>query len=380
MQKMYWDERVGKDKNWGDDHGHASRQWLNELIMPGESVLEIGFGTGKDYENLIHNWNKPIKYRGYEICPSFIELCKESFPEGDFVYGDAMSLPEQYNSWDTVICRHMMEHTNDWKKSLREAFRIARRRVILISWRGPAETTGRMDYGDGGYCWNITGVDLQAELDYLSSDIDSRYFGMPKQNWGWVINKNDVIFDLDDFRDNAPIVDNLFKLKSQFPQLNVTLFTIPGKSTAEVMDLFSGYSWIELAVHGLDHNSNIECKDWTAEDTNKALDIAERTGIFVKGFKAPGWEINPEVCNVLASRGYWLAHHIDKKSQVGSVEIPVYWSHHPWMLHGHVDDILTGPMLCHNGLNQLCADGPPFHDGMRFHFISEFLNNDKGAK
>ncbi len=376
MQRMYWDTRVGKDANWGDDHSHASRQWLKELIMLHESVLEIGFGTGKDYENILHRWAIPIKYRGYEVCPSFIDLCRERFPDGDFLYGDALSLPEQYNSWDTVICRHMIEHTSDWERALREAFRIARRRVILIGWRGPSLASGRMDYGDGGYCWNIHGDDLQRTLDYMSHDIEYRHFDPPKENWGWVINKNDVIFDLDDFRDDAPIADRLLNLKAQFPQLKVTLFTIPGKSTIDVMDVFVGYDWIELAVHGLNHDTNTECKDWTAGDTHEALDIAERMGVFVKGFKAPGWEINPEVCKVLADRGYWLAHHIDKPGQIGGVDIPIYWSHHPWMLHGHVDNIHTGPTLCHNGLDQLCENGPPFHDHMRFHTISEFLSYD----
>jgi len=381
-QDTYWDIQVGPNPNYGDPYDHASRLWIVDQIN-GESVLEIGFGAGKDYQNLVEKHEKTSVYRGYDYCHTFVEMCQRLYARGDFRQADATGIPEQVSSWDTVVCRHAIEHTHDWRRALREAFRVARRRLIVITWQGLSAGSGeiRREEHHGGYNW-LWGEDVWNEvLHELSPDVDHHYIPASehgRENWAWVIWKNDVCFDLDDFclygLDGAGSRwEELKELKAQFPQLKVTLFAIPALSEPRFLKEIAGHDWIELAVHGFTHEPNTECESWTVESTHAYLSEVEKWDCFVKGFRAPGWRINPQVCQALKERGYWLAHHVDHKHMLGDIKLPVYWSHHPWMVHGHMQEIHSGNVLTENGLTQLCKNGPPFHENIRFHFASEMV-------
>lgn len=377
MPETWWDH-LGNWKNYGDSINHPSRKWLAE-ITENESLLNVGCGSGKEYENLGRIHKRLSDYRGYDSSHKFIEACQGKYPEAEFRIGNALSLPEQVGSWDTVLCRHILEHVSDWRRALREAFRIARRRVIIILWRSLSNhPERRTDRGEECYCWDFNRDEFWKEMNALTPDID--YFkitaGVP--NFAFILWKNDVIFDLDDFCDNGTDgrgsrFEILQGLKTDLPNLKVTLFTIPGQSTAEFLRPIAELDWIELAVHGWLHESNTECRTWDAEQTRKALAKAEEMACFVKGFKAPGWVINPNVCKVLEERDYWLAHHVDHRNEIGPYKPKIYWSHHPWMVHGHMQNIPANNVLLQNGLEQLCKRGAPFHEKTRFHLISEFL-------
>jgi hypothetical protein len=79
--------------------------------------------------------------------------------------------------------------------------------------------------------------------------------------------------------------------------------------TTELLDwCASNKSWIELAVHGLFHSSNYECAHMTEEEFH---DKISRFGFieeyFVKGFRAPGWQISDGVYQWLLESGWWVA-------------------------------------------------------------------------
>lgn len=98
--------------------------------------------------------------------------------------------------------------------------------------------------------------------------------------------------DFDDFGYDHDCRDKLEKLKEINPNFKVTLFTVPGKTTLDMLAWSSNHkSWVELAVHGWMHESNYECEKWSESECEAILNIGQHYG-FVKVFKAPGWQIS----------------------------------------------------------------------------------------
>lgn len=128
-----------------------------------------------------------------------------------------------------------------------------------------------------------------------------------------------MIFDSDDFGCNHVISDMcqshdcrdvLDELHSANPAFKATLFTIPGEVTPELLEWsHANGSWIELAVHGFFHTSNYECEKMSYEDFDSHMKrfYPLLEGSFVKGFKAPGWQISNEAFEWLYDHGWWVA-------------------------------------------------------------------------
>lgn len=127
-----------------------------------------------------------------------------------------------------------------------------------------------------------------------------------------------MILEWDDFGANHVISnqcqahdcrDKLDELHYINPKFKATLFAIPGEMTTELLDWCSANSgWIELAVHGLFHTSNYECEKLTKEEFHQQISrfqfIQE---YFVKGFRAPGWQISDGIYQWLLESGWWVA-------------------------------------------------------------------------
>ena len=126
-----------------------------------------------------------------------------------------------------------------------------------------------------------------------------------------------IVWDADDFGSNHIISDQcqshdcrdqLDKFHLANPAFKATLFAIPGEMTLELIQwCVVNRSWIELAVHGLTHSSNYECEKWTYDDMEKSMGIVQTIGGYVKGFKAPGWQISDACYEWLYDHGWWVA-------------------------------------------------------------------------
>lgn len=128
-----------------------------------------------------------------------------------------------------------------------------------------------------------------------------------------------MVIDFDDFGCNHVISDmcqahdcrdKLYELKEINPAFKTTLFAIPGEMTPELINWHSqNTDWVELAWHGFLHQSNYECEKLSYHD----MDILVRNlsifvgDSFVKGFKAPGWQISDDIYKWLADNGWWVA-------------------------------------------------------------------------
>lgn len=128
-----------------------------------------------------------------------------------------------------------------------------------------------------------------------------------------------IVFDSDDFGANHVISDMcqshdcrdaLDRLHMSNGNFKATLFTIPAEMTYELVNwCYANRGWIELAVHGVFHSSNYECDKMTYEEFDDAMApmMPMIEDYFVKGFKAPGWQISDDVYRWLQDHGWWVA-------------------------------------------------------------------------
>lgn len=199
----------------------------------------------------------------------------------------------------------------------------------------------------------------------------------------------DVVLDLDDFAQNPSnnCLADLMDLKLKYPKFKVTLFAIPyfqSKDNSEfykwVLEKFG--DWIELAIHGWKHETPAECKEWNYNTAFRLLKRADEMGCFVKGFKAPGWQISRETYKALDDLGFWIAdHNTSEYTEKGVLNkdrrpetLKVYSVDHPWIVHGHTWDVNNLDPPYRNGIRQIVEEhGVPWDEKSNFHFISEVL-------
>jgi len=141
-----------------------------------------------------------------------------------------------------------------------------------------------------------------------------------------------IVFDSDDMGANHVISDMcqshdcrdaLDKLHLINPAFKATLFAIPGEMTPELMDwCIHNNNWIELAVHGIYHYSNYECEKMSY-DRFGGLMGSFISDYFVKGFKAPGWQISDDIYRWLLDHGWWVADQ-PYNDERRPKELPVY--------------------------------------------------------
>ena len=121
---------------------HPERSYIASLVEGRDSFLDVGCGGGITYEALhkIGYLNNDealecIKYKGVDYSQKFIDACKELFPDVEWEVQDALHLKEADNSWDVVYLRNVIENCSYYDAPIREAFRVARRLVIITIWQ-----------------------------------------------------------------------------------------------------------------------------------------------------------------------------------------------------------------------------------------------------
>jgi len=202
------------------------------------------------------------------------------------------------------------------------------------------------------------------------------------------------VFDLDDLyaQWDRNALSELFWLKTKYPKLKVTLFTVPDHPDTPLdemrrfIELLNPHGdWIQLACHGLRHETPMECSKWTEKEMNHCLDVWEDISMkFVcdKGFKAPGWQISRDCYKVLKERDYWVADHTTSAYTENGVPnkerrpegMKVYDVDHPWIFHGHTWDLPNEDPAYQNGIRQMFqVHKLPWDQETTFHFIGEVI-------
>lgn len=223
----------------------------------------------------------------------------------------------------------------------------------------------------------------------------------------WELRKLAIV-ESDDFQDKYDRngLEMLFYWKAKYPKFKITLFTIPNKLSPMMLSLVGKHSsWIELAWHGWDHDSNYECWEW---DYEKTIALGERIKShnvvytnnnnekfgYEKIFKAPGWMItgnekgegsgyplqphnklaadNQAVYKALRDMDYVVFdRHYNKQFRPEGLKC-VCVDCNPDIVHTHTWDMVTGDLAGKNGFRQVEElHGVPWDQNTEFKFVSE---------
>ena len=228
----------------------------------------------------------------------------------------------------------------------------------------------------------------------------------------WDSKRKLAIVEADDFQNKYDRngLEMLFYWKAKYPKFKISLFTIPNKTSDELIKLLSPHQdWIELLVHGFDHDSNFECWGWDYDKT-KALMHRINSKIlanffkedskdqvrpaYQRFFKAPGWTItgdengkgcgyplqpqnalfadNQAIYKALRDDGFVIFdrhYNVDFRPKDAKV---VCVDCNPDIVHMHTWDMVTGDLAGKNGFRQVEElHGVPWDNNTEFYFVSE---------
>lgn len=148
-------------ETYGEGPGSDTRKTISQFIIEGESVLDVGCGPGWNIDHFMRHGPLPGRYKGIDYSERFVRVANErretfailngQYPD-KFELGDVRDLKEPEESWDVVLLQDVLEHTNGYEKSVADALRVARKRVIVTFWRMTDINTDTInDDGDDGY-------------------------------------------------------------------------------------------------------------------------------------------------------------------------------------------------------------------------------------
>ena len=91
--------------------------FLKQNITEDATCLNLGCGTGRFMEFCSH---------GYDISENMVKEAKTKYPNKNFKKGCASSTPYDNNTFDTIICLHVIMHLSksETESLIQEAFRI----------------------------------------------------------------------------------------------------------------------------------------------------------------------------------------------------------------------------------------------------------------
>jgi len=157
-------------------------------------IMEIGFGSGYEYERLREDLEKyKIKYIGVEYTPKFLEAARKKYPEANWVRGDIRKLDFEDDSVDLIFVYHVLEHQKnllDVRKAIKEMCRVAKDKVIIIWFKAPSIVDETKKWKDGKFfVYKYSAADIWKavlETDFVVKEI---LWENPWRNTVWILEK-----------------------------------------------------------------------------------------------------------------------------------------------------------------------------------------------
>lgn len=213
----------------------------------------------------------------------------------------------------------------------------------------------------------------------------------------WTTKRKIAIVEADDFMDqwDRNGLNILFYWKAKFPKFKISLFTIPNRTSLEMLYLLGNQDWIEFLVHGWNHESNFECYGWSYEKTKTLMERVAKQGtpsFYERVFKAPGWSITPNhngypagekdpvftdatgvYRGLLDSDFYIFDRHYNTPARPESPRI-ICVDDQPDLVHFHTWNVPSGDINQRNGFQDIEENfGPPWDENTEFFFVSEAI-------
>lgn len=160
-------------------------------------ILDAGCGLGGSSRLLTQNFN--CRVTGIDLAPDFIEtatvLTQWCGMDIFFEQGSILELPHENDSFDMILCQHILMNIENKAGALSEFFRVLRPggKLILheiVDGPGPDPIMPVPWAADPDISFLLTWKDLRAELKHLKFDLE--YFSDETENsarWWKKINK-----------------------------------------------------------------------------------------------------------------------------------------------------------------------------------------------
>lgn len=154
----------------------------------------------------------------------------------------------------------------------------------------------------------------------------------------------DIFFDADDFSEENTGWELLRYIKRHIPDFRANLFTVLGKCSDDFIKDIKKIDWIDMIPHGWMHETPLECKEWSY---NQSIEYLDRIACYniTKGFKAPGWQISDGMYQALLEKDYWVADQ-SYNDHRRPKELRAYIIDSPNKHHFHIQNV------CGNGIEE----------------------------
>jgi len=194
----------------------AISKLIKEFYKPEMKILDVGCGAGHYLVSLRNIVDKNINYTGVDPTAYYLDLARKAFGNtATFIQGGVFDIPCADNSYDIVICNHVILHMppENIKKAFNELVRVSKNKSITRTVFGERNYIIREVLDD-----NDLKPENQKEIKYDNFDLTQhnfRYFNMYTKEFitQMILADNKVKLEIRDDKDFVPF-NNLDKAKT----------------------------------------------------------------------------------------------------------------------------------------------------------------------
>lgn len=195
--KIYTDGGYLKNNPiWHEEDSLWKAQKIAKILVANDihpsSICEIGCGAGEILRSLKNNFDKNVRYSGYEISPQAFEICKQKEAENlEFHFKDL--LHEEGVEFDVVMAVDVFEHIEDYLGFLRklrskgnyQIFHIPLDLSVQTVFRGSPLANLRKTVGHIHYFTKETALAALSDTGYEVLDYFYTNGSLELPNKGW---------------------------------------------------------------------------------------------------------------------------------------------------------------------------------------------------
>lgn len=171
---------------WAGSKGisHPSRVYVRSAIKDGESLLDMGCGTGIELKGFLKE-NRKIDYWGVDSSYERIKWCRKHYPDYEFICENIILTGFKESSFDNVLVRAILEHNLNYERIIKEAMRVSRRMVIfvLFNWSEDKEDKNLKVRKNGTICGTISLPKVKRIIEECGGRITSSIEGLPNNHY-----------------------------------------------------------------------------------------------------------------------------------------------------------------------------------------------------